>query len=316
MQGDCMEELKKLEDESVDLILTDPPYGTIKGMVITKGGKVQNKRNDWDEVVDIQTMLSEFQRVLRPKGRAIIFGNNGYTQELRNGSHSYLEYVYPLYWVKNTFGSPLSARTAPLSYVEDMTVFYKPYGKKSRQRDYMRKVFEYIGKDRKEIAEDLGVKKTTLDRNWYKDRQFRIPTEVRYKQMGDRYQLDNMEGFLTYDELLEVVREESPDSVFNLPEGKGHVGNVFHVDKEWNNETTHPTQKPVLLMEQLLEIYSNEGDVILDSFMGSGTTGVASQNLGRKFIGIELDEEYFRLAEERLKENWARIEGARSRELV
>jgi len=62
----------------------------------------------------------------------------------------------------------------------------------------------------------------------------------------------------------------------------------------------HPTQKPVALMEYLIRTYTNEGETVLDFTMGSGTTGVAAQNLNRNFIGIELDEEYFRIAEDRI----------------
>ena len=62
----------------------------------------------------------------------------------------------------------------------------------------------------------------------------------------------------------------------------------------------HPTQKPVKLMEFLIKSYTDEGDTILDPFMGSGTTGVAAQNLNRNFIGIELDTSYFKIAEERI----------------
>ena len=64
----------------------------------------------------------------------------------------------------------------------------------------------------------------------------------------------------------------------------------------------HPTQKPVALMEYLVKTYTNEGDTVLDFTMGSGTTGVACKNLNRNFIGIELDEEYFKIAEKRIKE--------------
>lgn len=63
----------------------------------------------------------------------------------------------------------------------------------------------------------------------------------------------------------------------------------------------HPTQKPVALMEYLIKTYTNEGDTILDNTMGSGTTGVACMNTGRKFIGIELDEHYFNIAKERIE---------------
>ena len=64
--------------------------------------------------------------------------------------------------------------------------------------------------------------------------------------------------------------------------------------------TVHPTQKPVALMEYLIKTYTNEGETVLDFTMGSGSTGVACKNLGRKFIGIEMDEGYFKIAEDRI----------------
>jgi site-specific DNA-methyltransferase (adenine-specific) len=64
----------------------------------------------------------------------------------------------------------------------------------------------------------------------------------------------------------------------------------------------HPTQKPIELLEYLVQTYSNEGDLILDNCMGSGTTGVACKKLGRNFIGIELEKEYFDIAEKRISE--------------
>jgi DNA modification methylase len=66
-------------------------------------------------------------------------------------------------------------------------------------------------------------------------------------------------------------------------------------------KSQHQTQKPTDLCEWLIKTYSNEGDTILDFTMGSGTTGVACKNLNRKFIGIEMDEAYFKICEERLK---------------
>ena len=66
------------------------------------------------------------------------------------------------------------------------------------------------------------------------------------------------------------------------------------------DKQVHPTQKPVALMEYLIKTYTNEGETVLDFTMGSGTTGVACKNLGRKFIGIELDPDYFKIAEDRI----------------
>ena len=73
---------------------------------------------------------------------------------------------------------------------------------------------------------------------------------------------------------------------------------VFPTDKQ--KVALHPTQKPVALMEYLIRTYTNEGDTVLDNCMGSGSTGVASKKLGRGFIGMELDVEYFDIAKERI----------------
>jgi len=67
-----------------------------------------------------------------------------------------------------------------------------------------------------------------------------------------------------------------------------------------NNGSVHPTQKPVALMEYLIKTYTQEGETVLDFVMGSGTTGVAAKKLNRKFIGIEKDETYFKIAQDRI----------------
>ena len=73
-----------------------------------------------------------------------------------------------------------------------------------------------------------------------------------------------------------------------------------HLDFASEGGTVHPTQKPVALMEYLIRTYTNEGETVMDNTMGSGTTGVACANTGRKFIGIEMDEKYFGIAKERI----------------
>ncbi len=66
-------------------------------------------------------------------------------------------------------------------------------------------------------------------------------------------------------------------------------------------EPHHPTQKPVKVLEHIINIASNKGNVVFDPFMGVGSTGVAALNLDRKFIGIEIDKKYFKAAEKRLR---------------
>ena len=78
---------------------------------------------------------------------------------------------------------------------------------------------------------------------------------------------------------------------------------ILEFRREKLGSTLHPTQKPLALIEYLVKTYSNEGDVILDNCMGSGTTGVAAKRLQRDFIGIELDEKYFEIAKKRIDES-------------
>ena len=75
---------------------------------------------------------------------------------------------------------------------------------------------------------------------------------------------------------------------------------ILEISNAKRTGRVHPTQKPVALMEYLIKTYTNEGETVLDFTMGSGTTGVAAKNLGRKFIGIELDPDYFKIAEDRI----------------
>jgi len=81
---------------------------------------------------------------------------------------------------------------------------------------------------------------------------------------------------------------------------------TFPTDKQ--KISLHPTQKPVKLIEYLINTYSDEGDVVLDNTMGSGTTGVAAANTGRRFIGMEQDDNYFKISEERIQSAYNKAE--------
>lgn len=94
----------------------------------------------------------------------------------------------------------------------------------------------------------------------------------------------------------EIVRKKydykNPTTVFELNMAKGECN---------NSKRVHPTQKPIKLLEFLVKTYTNEGDLVLDFTCGSGSTGVACLNTGRRFVGVELDEKYFNIAKERLE---------------
>ena len=84
----------------------------------------------------------------------------------------------------------------------------------------------------------------------------------------------------------------------------------MHFKKEHNADTKHPTQKPVELIRYLIRTYTNEGDLILDNCIGSGTTAVAAIKENRHFIGMELNKEYYEIACERIKKEQAEIENS------
>lgn len=107
------------------------------------------------------------------------------------------------------------------------------------------------------------------------------------------YNYDHYCGDSNHLKLEKVKKRYDPDFV--------QPSNVLEFNVVPNrNGKLHPTQKPTDLLEYLIRTYSNEGDTVLDNSMGSGSTGVACQNTNRNFIGIELQEKYFKIAQERL----------------
>lgn len=102
---------------------------------------------------------------------------------------------------------------------------------------------------------------------------------------GDKIWLSSVECCVYGKFPKATFNEHCKGSVLNFPSGRSKI---------------HPTQKPLKLFEKIVEVSSNEGDVVFDPFMGSGTSGVAAKNLNRKFIGCEANDEYFNLAEDRI----------------
>lgn len=100
---------------------------------------------------------------------------------------------------------------------------------------------------------------------------------------------------------LGKLTDNSEKRVFEyIDNGTRYPTQVWKFKRDCLVSNLHPTQKPILLLEQLIKTYTNEGDIILDNCMGSGSTGIACINTNRKFIGIELDENYFNIAKERI----------------
>jgi len=129
--------------------------------------------------------------------------------------------------------------------------------------------------------------------------QFALCTEKTYLELIKVFSIDKMQGFKDYSELKNI--DKKYESTFNLWEGKKYKSNILKYKKDYDG--LHPTQKPILLLEDLIKTFSNENNLVVDLTTGSGSTGVACQNTNRRFIGIEKDEKYFNIAKTRMQAN-------------
>lgn len=300
MQGDCLDRMKEIPSGSVDMILTDPPYGTVKGMEY-KEMIQSNSTHDWDTCLDHTKMLEECNRILRTNGALVLFSQDPYTVKLMTETHGNLPFSYRMTWLKDNYGHALLAKKAPLNYTEDICVFFKKYDTLAQHplRECVKSIVDHIGKTKKTIFSEMKHQGVCHFFRYETD-QFGLCTEKTYNELIEMYGIDKLEDFKPYSELVEIdsTFKRTFKRTFNLPEGKKYKSNVLSYKKDYSG--FHPTQKPVALLEDLIKTYTNEGNTVLDFTMGSGSTGVACRNTDRKFIGIEMDVNYYCIATERV----------------
>ena len=296
-KGDCLIESDKIESGSVDLILTDLPYGTVKGLGDSDTIKHGMKgKTDWDSVIDTDKIMQIANRILRKNGKMILTAQQPFTNELINKALPNLPFNYSMIWEKDHFANALTAKKAPLNYYEDVLVFSKLYdhNQENKLRSYFKSVCNYIG------LKPSAINKLTLlnvDHFFrFKSSHFLLQPKKNYNELIEMFSIDKMQNFKTYEELKEIDDEFKIkfSSTFNLWEGKKYKSNILKYKKDYDGH--HPTQKPVLLLEDLIKTFSNENDLVVDLTMGSGSTGVACKNTNRNFTGIEMNEEYYDIA--------------------
>ena len=303
--GDCLELMKNIPDGSVDLVLTDPPYGTMKNAPIDSWVN-RGEKAEWDTAIDPVKIFEQISRILRQNGKAILFSQEPYTSRIITSAIPSLPFSYRAIWYKNVSGNSLMAKSAMVSRYEDICIFTKPHDAEctNELRDYFKKVLEFIGaKSCKEINARLGHRKAEhcfyVTGKGKGSTQFSLCTEQTYNEIVSVFGIDKMDGFLPYSELARL--NEKYTATFNIWQGGKSKSNVLEYKKD--NDGYHPTQKPVALLEDLIQTYSNDGETVLDFTAGSGSTGVACVNTNRHFIGIELDDGYFKIAKERIEKS-------------
>jgi DNA modification methylase len=295
--GDCLIESDKIESGSVDLILTDLPYGNMN----TDGGRKLGI-NGWDLVIEPKKVYEIANRILRKNGKMVLFSQEPYTTQLINEAIPNVPFSYRAIWEKDNFAVALGANKNMVSYFEDILVFSKNecYEAKHPLRNIMIKYADKYGVDYLvDLMRKEGRYTSDLSARVHTDYKFATGGGKRFDFIG-KTMYEYMSNFIdieeTYEELKQIDEQfkKRYASTFNLWDGNKYKSNILKYKKDYNGY--HPTQKPVLLLEDLIKTFSNEKDLVVDLTMGSGSTGVACKNTNRNFIGIEKDENYYNIA--------------------
>jgi DNA modification methylase len=221
----------------VDLVLTDPPYGT-----------TQCK---WDTIIPFDKMWERLNKLIELNTAVILFGSEPYTSTLIYSNIKNFKYNW--IWEKDKATGHLNAKKQPMRKIELISVFY------NKQCLYI----PQLSQKPKENIRPATTKRKNIDNygNMDKESVRGIPIDMSY-----------------------------PNETLKFRGCFGDKGKSYH-----------PTQKPVDLLEYLINTYTNEGNLILDFTCGSGSTLIAAKNTNRKCIGIELNEKYCEIAKNRIQ---------------
>lgn len=242
--GDCLEEMKKIPDKSVQLILCDLPFGTVKNSTVTS----------WDEIIPFEPLWEQYERIIKDDGAIVLFAQQPFTAKLVLSKPEL--YKYNWIWKKNKYANFLNVRYQPGKLTEDICVFGK-----------------------------LGCSYNPKGNMKYNP-QMEEGKPYTSKGKGNRGASSSVRG-----DLKQIPIDNK---------GTRYPTNILTFDKE--GKSYHPTQKPVELLRYLIRTYTDKGDLVVDNTAGSFSTGIAAIMEHREFIGIEKDENYFKIGCDRIKQ--------------
>ena len=313
--GDCLDVMKAIPDNSINLVLIDPPYNIGK-----------DKWDKWktvDEYVEFMgKVFKEIERMLKPNG-SFYFFHNDFLQivELQNWLNKNTQFIFKslITWNKTNFKKFAWTNRNPdkccdrnwfpnVEYILYYTFQDETGLNKILKQEGFIKIMNYFKEERlklgwsyKQCDEYLNIKSSYCYWDKPTTHPYRIPDKKHYLKLQET-------GYFKkpYEEIeqeYESLRQEyeSLRYTFNLKEVQNNISCVWEI-KEHNSGKLHSCQKPSTILDKIIKTSSNENDIILDCFMGSGSTGVACKHINRKFIGIEIDEKYFNIAKKRIEE--------------
>jgi len=291
INGDCLEEMKNLPDKSVDLFICDLPYG--------------ETNCSWDSVIDMNEFWVQFKRLRKSKRTACIhFCSTKFGYSLIKSWEK--GFKMDMVWKKRNKTGGLASRFRPMRNHEMVYFFYEQAPKYNRDKYHKR-----INNVKHAKSETTQEKKSDAVEN----EKITIPSKER-NNLGEQAGIypKNKMTFSNFEppKPASVIEEtdiygETKTEMRKRGKKRREIGeydtpnppSVFESENVFIGKRNHQTEKPQDILEFLLKYWSDEGDVILDPTMGSGSTGVACKKLGREFIGIELTEKYFNVAKNR-----------------
>lgn len=245
--GDCLELLPGILDKSIDMILTDLPYGTTAC--------------SWDTKIDLSKLWPEYKRIIKDNGAIVLTATQPFTSTLIMSNIDMFKYEW--IWYKNMTSGFALAKKQPLRNHENILVFYK------KQPTY----------------------------NPIKELRDMNPKSIKRME----YDFTTEKGLNTHQNGINKIKFVPEDKKLSYPKSvKRWLGVNSH-------NRVHSTQKPLEMAEYLIETYTNEGDTVHDSCMGSGWSLKACRNLNRSYIGFEISDEWeyqYELDNSKLTDTW------------
>jgi DNA modification methylase len=295
INGDCLEEMKDMSDNSIDFLFADLPYGqtTCK----------------WDCLIDLDLFWKQVNRICKQDAVMAFTCSVKFGNSLINSNPKCFR--YDLIWVKSAPCGFLNAKKMPMKKHEMVYIFYRKLPKVYTENIALHHKHKFLKQDKvKYMESDLEENVVVKMRKPVKAGEHLygnsiespigkyeppLPNSV-IKEENVVIEKRDVEGL--YGEEKDKIRfkvngklrDSEPRYTPPLP------NTILEIKSE---KGKHATQKPIPLMEWLIKYYTREGEVVLDPTMGSGGTGIACKNLNREFIGIEKDEEIYKVAVER-----------------
>lgn len=340
-QGDCLKIMKDIPDGSIDLVLTDPPYN-IGVQTERKRKKIINAWDRIDNYIPWSiSWLKECQRVLKLNGvlyfwhndikqiaelleaikketdlelisfciwdKGISYRARSWQQRDPDGKTSLRSWFNICEYCLHFFNSPRTAdnswRHTGLDKINSNPECYRPLKEwYAREKERL----DITDKDVARKYKEVTGREPHMLRHYFRDSQFEIPTKEIFKNvyepLGFKYcSSEGRQGYEGLRQEYEGLRQEY-EKLRNYHRCDAMHCNIWHEPQVPTNHRLHTCQKPVKLLERMVRVSSRQDAVVLDPFMGSGSTGVAAVREGRKFIGIELDQKYFETACQRIDE--------------